>query len=82
MIYLAGLVVHVESDDGVRGQGSALHRQQVSRQLIGQVGLACAAGSRQDDAPVLLQEGDVALQHRLRDQAVERQRVHVVAAHA
>lgn len=82
IIYLAGLVVHVESDDGVRGQGSALQQQQVSRQLIGQVGLSCPAGARQDDASVLLQQGDVAMQHRLRDQSVEHERVHVVAAHA
>lgn len=81
IIYLAGLVVHVESDDGVRGQRSALQPQQVSRQLIGQVGLSCTAGARQDDASVLLQQGDVALQHRLRDQSVEHQRVHVLTAH-
>lgn len=82
MIHLAGLVVYVESDDGVRGQGSALHEQQVSRQLIGQVGLSRTAGTRQDDASVLLQQGHVALQHRLRDQRVEHERVHTLAAHA
>ena len=63
------------------GQRSALQQEQVSRQLIGQVGLPCAAGARQDDASVLLQQGDVALQHRLRDQSVEYQRVHVLTAH-
>ncbi|TNN58917.1 hypothetical protein EYF80_030830 [Liparis tanakae] len=80
-LYLAGLVVHVEGDDSVRGQRSALQQQQVPRQLIGQVGLPRAAGARQDDAAVLLQQGDVALQHRLGDQRVEHQRVHVVAPH-
>ena len=80
-MYLAGLVVHVESDDGVRCQRSALQQQQVSRQLIGQVGLSCPAGAGQDDAPVLLQQGDVALQHRLRDQGVENEGVHVLTAH-
>lgn len=79
--YFAGLVVHVEGDDSVRGQGSALQQQQVSGQLIGQVRLSCPAGARQDDASVLPQQGDVALQHRLRDQSVEHERVHALAPH-
>lgn len=75
-------MVHVEGDDGVRGQGSPLQKQQVSGQLIGQVGLARAAGARQDDAAVLPQQRHVALQHGLGDESVEDQRVHALVAHA
>lgn len=80
--YLAGLVIHVESDDSVRGQRSALEEQKVSRQLIGQVGLPGAARPGQDDPSVLPQQGDVALQHRLRDQRVKHERVDVFTARA
>lgn len=79
--YFAGLVVHVEGDNSVRGQGSALQQQQVSGQLIGQVCLSCPAGARQDDAAVLPQQGDVSLQHRLGDQSVEDERVHALTPH-
>ena len=74
-IYLAGLVVYVESDDSVRGQRSALQQQQVSRQLIGQVGLPCAAGAGHHHAPVLQQQADVVQHHRFRNQSLEYQRV-------
>lgn len=79
--YFAGLVVHIEGDDSVRGQVSALQQQQVSGQLIGQVRLSCPARARQDDASVLPQQGYVALQHRLGDQSVEHERVHALAPH-
>lgn len=38
-------MVHVKSDNRVRSQRSALQQQQVSGQLIGQVGLPGAAGT-------------------------------------
>lgn len=42
--YLAGFVVHVESDNSIGAPLSTLQQQQVSRQLIGQVGLSCSTG--------------------------------------
>lgn len=80
-VYLAGLVVHIKSYNSMWAPWSTLQQQQVSRQLIGQVGLSCATGARQNDASVLLQQGDVALQHWLWDQRVEHHRVHVPATH-
>ena len=77
-IYLAGLVVYVESDDSVRGQRSALQQQQVSRQLIGQVGLPCAAGAGHHHAPVLQQQADVVLQHGPRNHGLKHQGVHTL----
>lgn len=74
-------MVHVKSDNRVRSQRSALQQQQVSGQLIGQVGLPGAAGTWQDDSPVLLQQGDIALQHWLWNQSVKDQRVHIPAGY-
>lgn len=76
--HLAGLVVHVEGGDDSLCQLSSLPKHQVLGQPVGQVGLPGAAGAGENDAPVLHQQGDVALQDGLGDQGLECQRVQAV----
>lgn len=70
--HLAGLVVHIEGGDDPVRQLPALPKHQVLRQPVGQVGLPGAAGAGQDDAPVLHQQGHVALQDGLGDRSKRR----------
>lgn len=73
--HLAGLLVHVEGADDALGDLAARALHQVLGQPIGQVGLAGAAGAREDEAPVLEQQADVVLHHGLGDQCLEHQAV-------
>lgn len=73
--HLARLLVHVEGADDALGDLAAGTLHQVLSQTVGQVGLACAAGAREDKAPVLEQEADVVLHHRLGDQCLKHQAV-------
>lgn len=78
--HLAGFMVDVEGGDDALGQLPALSEDHVLGQAVGQVGLARAAGAGQDDAPVLHQQGHVALQDGLRDQRLEHQPVQTALA--
>lgn len=73
--HLARLLVHVESADDALRDLAAGTLHQVFSQPVGQVGLPCAAGAREDEAPVLEQEADVMLHHRLGDQCLKHQAV-------
>lgn len=73
--HLAGLVVDVEGGDGGLAGLAALLLHQVLGQPGRQVGLACSAGAGEDDATVLQQQGDVALQHGLGDERLKHQAV-------
>lgn len=73
--HLARLLVHVEGADDALGDLAAGALHQVLGQPVGQVGLARAAGAREDEAPVLQQEAYVVLHHRLGDQRLEHQAV-------
>lgn len=79
--YLAGLLVHVEASHGGVGHLHAGLRDDVLGQLAGHVGLAGAAGAGQDDAPVLHQQVQVALDDGLGDKGVEYQPVNAVLIH-
>lgn len=70
--------MHVERDrDAVGGLAPAtLH--QVLGEAGGQVALACAAGTRQHDAPMLEQQADVVLHHGLGDERLKHQAVHTL----
>lgn len=75
---LARLVVHVEGGDGARRGRGPLAGHQVLGQLARQVRLARAAGAAQDDAAMLSQQRDVALDDGAGDEALEGQRVHLL----
>lgn len=76
--YLAGLLVHVEGADDALGDLTARALYQVLGQSVGQVGLARAAGAREDKAPVLEQKADVMLHHGLGDERLKGQAVHTL----
>lgn len=78
--HLAGFVVNIEGGNDALSQLPALPEDHVLRQAIGQVGFARATGARQDDPPVLHQQGHVALQDGLGDQRLEHQPVQAVLA--
>lgn len=73
--HLARLLVHVEGADDALGDLAARALHQVLGQPVGQVGLAGAAGAREHKAPVLEQQADVVLHHRLGDQRLKHQAV-------
>lgn len=77
-VYLAGLTVHVEGDCDGRGDlsGTALH--QVLSEAGGEVSLPRAAGPRQDQTPVLQQQTNIVLYHRLRDKCLKHHIVHTL----
>lgn len=68
--------MHVEGADDALCDLTTRALYQVLGQAIGQVGLARAAGAGEDEAPVLEQEADVVLHHRLGDERLEHQAVH------
>lgn len=78
--HLAGFVVDIEGGDDALSQLPALPEHHELRQTVGQVGFARAAGARQDDPPVLHQQGHVALQDGLGDQRLKHQPVQAVLA--
>jgi hypothetical protein len=67
--------VHVEGADDALGDFTARALHEVFGQPIGQVGLACATGAREDKAPVLEQEAYVVLHHGLGDERLKHQAV-------
>ena len=74
--HLAGLLVHVEGADDALSDLAARALHQVLGQAVGQVGLAGAAGAREDEPPVLEQQADVVLHHGLGDERLKHQAVH------
>lgn len=69
--HLAGLLVHVEGADDALSDVPTRALHQVLGQAVGQVGFAGAAGSREDEPPVLQQEADVMLHHGLGDESLK-----------
>jgi hypothetical protein len=76
--HLAGLVVHVKGRNDAICQLPSFPKYHVLREPVGQVGFPSAAGAREDDPPVLRQQGYVALQDGLGDQGLKHQRVQAV----
>lgn len=70
--------MHVEGDSDGRGDLSGTTLHQVLSQAGGEVTLSCAAGPWQDQAPMLQQQTNVVLDHRLRDKCLKHHIVHTL----
>jgi len=79
--YLAGVVVHVEAGHVVLRHRLPHLGEDVLGQLGGHEGFAGAAGSGEDDAPMLHQQVEVPLDDGLWDQRVKHQAVDAVLLH-
>lgn len=68
-------MIHVKGGNDAICQLPSFPKDHILREPVGQVGFPSAAGAREDDAPVLRQQGDVALEDGLGDQGFKDQRV-------